>query len=299
MGEKNKSGYPSAFKRWNTLRSALSKEIRKPGAIKLQPGQYNELAQQIYHSTKDIPISKVIGGLGQRLSTETQPSHPFTDPILFYEIDSEMTSVDLSMPTNVWYDSSVINGSGYYQSDYSYAAVFQKCVNSIDQIWNSRIANYDFSGTPYFYLTQPSWNPVEKRWESVWIITDKSGSALPELNYNPENNELIWDLSGSQEELDQLGKEKTTEEPTPEPKEKPTPTPEPISPEMDKAKAREITSSDLQKRLTYLKAQKKEQESDFKLYKELGDPELLAEAKNSLLQTIKSITAITKELGNV
>lgn len=288
MGARKASGNVSPLIRWNQIRSAVSKEIRKPEAVKLQTGQYNQIVKQLYHSTKDIPINKVIGSLGQRLSELAQPNHPFTDPIPYYHIDHDLTNTDLVIPGYVWIDATTINGSSYYARDYQteggYGFFFQPFVRSVDS-WFNRINDSGDERMPHLFLTQPSWNPNEKRWESVWIITDKSGSAIEGFEWNPEEEALENVPEPTEEEI----------EPEPEPK-KPEPTPTP-SPEIDKAKAREITSSDLQKRLTYLKKQKKEQEKDYKLYKELGDPELLAEVKKSLLETIKSITAITKELA--
>jgi len=241
MGKKHSLDNMTPFARWNYLRSAMSREVRASG-VKLQKGQYTVLVRQIYHSTKDRPINEVIGGLGKWLSTEVQPQHPFIDPIPFYYIDHDLTDSDKIIPPNVWIDSTAIDGKSYYPGEYSYDPIFRPLVQNIDR-WFNLINNSGDDRMPYFYLTQPSWNQGTKRWESVWIITTASGTTLEGFEWNPEEEQL--DTEKIVHDITTETKPILPTEPEPTPQKK-------YQPEVDKAKARKISNTDLLKQISRL-----------------------------------------------
>jgi hypothetical protein len=269
------------------VRSAVSREVKASG-VKLLKGDFSKIAKSIYHSTKDVPINQVLGGLGKRLSPELKPQHPFDKPIPFYEIDSELRSADKLIPPQVWIDSSAIDGKSYYPKQYSYYIQFVNIVRHIDGYFN-KINDSGDDRMPHFLLTQPSQNFKENRWESVWLITDANGRALEGFDWNPLQQNLTIDQSLTEP---QPKEPKTTTEPT-TPKEQITP-PD-YKPEVDKAQAKAITDENLRANIKMVTELIEQIKKDIKEYKEMGIEEAVKEAKNELIEAIKTRTRLTSQ----
>ena len=290
MGDTQLFDGMTAFARWNYLRSAVSREIKSSG-ITLQKGQYTVLVKEIYHSTKEIPINEVIGGLGRRLSTEAKPQHPFAnDPIRYFDIDHRLQQEKLITPPNIWFDTSEIDGKGYWSQDYGYYSTFRAIVTACNRmgIWDTSDQRM-----PHFTATQAAWNRDTKRWEAVWMITDSQGRSLDGFQWSPQAEELTTDY-----ELPKIKPEKKPEEPPPpEPEAEPTP-PKKYSPEVDKAKAKSITDKNLRKNLLQLNKDIDRLKADLKSYKEIGSERAFREAEDELIEAIKTRKKIRTALGD-